>query len=68
MEKKEKISFGEYFDDQHDRIVNAMQNKNSQLNKEWREEYDKRQRERKEQRDVLQEHLQLLQEEKTEKK
>ena len=45
-----------------------MQNKNSQLNKEWREDYDKRQREREEQRDVLQEHLQLLQEEKTEKK
>ena len=68
MEKKENISFGKYFDDQHDRIVDAMQNKNSQLNKEWREDYDKRQREREEQRDVLQEHLQLLQEEKTEKK
>ena len=68
MEKKENISFGEYFDAQHDRIVDAMQNKNSQLNKEWREEYDKRQKERKEQREVLQEHLQLLQEEKTEKK
>ena len=68
MEKKENVSFGVYFDDQHDRIVDAMQNKNSQLNKEWREDYDKRQREREEQRDVLQEHLQLLQEEKTEKK
>ena len=68
MKKKNSVSFGKYFDDQHDRIVNAMQNKNSQLNKEWREDYDKRQREREEQRDVLQEHLQLLQEEKTEKK
>lgn len=68
MEKKEKISFGVYFDDQRDRIVNAMQNKNTQLWKEWRERYDARQRERKEQSEVFQEHLQLLQEEKTEKK
>ena len=36
------ISFGEYFDDQRDRIVKAMQNKNTQLWKEWREEYEKR--------------------------
>ena len=41
-------SFGEYFDDQRDRLEKAMQNKNKQLNKEWREDYDKRQREKKE--------------------
>ena len=36
-------SFGKYFDDQRDRIVKAMQNKNTQLHKEWREDFDKRQ-------------------------
>ena len=35
-------SFGEYFDDQRDRIVKAMKNKNTQLNNEWRERYDER--------------------------
>jgi len=38
-------SFGKYFDDQRDRIVKAMQNKNTQLHKEWREDFDKRQKE-----------------------
>ena len=46
--RKEKRSFGEYFDDQRDRLEKAMQNKNTQLNSEWREDYDKRQREKKE--------------------
>ena len=36
-------SFGEYFDDQRDRIVTAMQNKNTELHNAWREDYDKRQ-------------------------
>ena len=36
-------SFGEYFDDQRDRIVKAMQNKNTQQYLEWREDFDKRQ-------------------------
>ena len=35
-------SFGKYFDDQRDRIVKAMQNKNTQQNNEWRERYDER--------------------------
>ena len=35
-------SFGKYFDDQRDRIVKAMQNKNAQQNIEWMEEYEKR--------------------------
>ena len=35
-------SFGKYFDDQRDRIVKAMQNKNTQQNIEWRERYDER--------------------------
>ena len=38
-----KTSFGEYFDDQRDRMIQAMQNKNTQLWKEWREDFDKRQ-------------------------
>ena len=41
--KSKKISFGKYFDDQRDRIVSDMQNKNAQLWKEWREDFDKRQ-------------------------
>ena len=38
-----KRSFGKYFDDQRDRIVKDMQNKNTLLHKEWREDFDKRQ-------------------------
>ena len=38
-----KASFGEYFDDQRDRIIEAMQNKNAQQNIEWMEDYEKRQ-------------------------
>ena len=40
-------SFGKYFDDQRDRIVAAMKNKNTQQNNEWRERYDERARNRK---------------------
>ena len=40
-------SFGEYFDDQRDRIVAAMKNKNTQQNIEWRERYDERERNKK---------------------
>ena len=36
-------SFGKYFDDQRDRIVKDMQNKNAQQNIEWMERYEKRQ-------------------------
>ena len=43
-------SFGKYFDDQRDRMIKAMQNKNTQQNIEWREDYDKRQREKEEKR------------------
>ena len=44
-----KTSFGEYFDDQRDRIVKDMQTgKNTELYNVWREDYDKRQREKKE--------------------
>ena len=46
---KNKVSFGEYFDDQRDRIVSDMQTgKNAELYNAWREEYDKRQREKEE--------------------
>ena len=40
-------SFGKYFDDQRDRIVKAMKNKNTQQNIEWRERYDERERNKK---------------------
>ena len=43
-----KTSFGEYFDDQRDRMIQAMENKNTQLWKEWREDFDKRQMDKKE--------------------
>ena len=43
-------SFGKYFDDQRDRIVAAMQNKNTQLWKEWRERYDEREKQEQEER------------------
>ena len=46
---KNKTSFGEYFDDQRDRIVADMPTgKNTELYNAWREDYDKRQREKKE--------------------
>ena len=49
MFRKEKRSFGEYFDDQRDRIVNDMQTgKNAELYIAWREDYDNSQREKKE--------------------
>ena len=41
-------SFGEYFDDQRDRMIKAMQNKNAQQCIEWREDFDKRQMDKKE--------------------
>ena len=40
---KNKTSFGEYFDNQRDAMVKAMQDKNKQLNVEWMERYEKRQ-------------------------
>ena len=40
-----KTSFGEYFDAQRDRMIKAMQNKNTELYNAWREDYDKRHRE-----------------------
>ena len=44
-----KTSFGKYFDDQRDRIVSDMQTgKNTELYVAWREDYDKRQREKEE--------------------
>ena len=44
-----KTSFGEYFDDQRDRMVKDMQTgKNTELYNAWREDYDKRQKAKKE--------------------
>ena len=51
MFRKEKRSFGEYFDKQRDRIVQDMQTgKNAELYNAWRDDYDKRQRDKKEKR------------------
>ena len=47
--RKEKRSFGEYFDDQRDRLEKMLQNKNTQLNTEWRERYDERERKKQQQ-------------------
>ena len=48
---KEKRSFGEYFDKQRDKFVKDMQTgKNTELINAWREDFDKRQREKKERR------------------
>ena len=43
---KPKHSFGEYFDNQRDKIVKDMQDKNKQQNVEWMERYEKRKAER----------------------
>ena len=43
-------SFGKYYDDQRDRLQAALQNKNTQLNNEWRERYDERERQEKEEK------------------
>ena len=44
MKNRNKTSFGEYFDDQRDRIINDMQTgKNAELYNAWREDYDERQ-------------------------
>ena len=43
-------SFGKYFDDQRQRLEAAMQNKNAQLHKEWRERYDERERKKQEEK------------------
>ena len=48
-QRQPKRSFGEYFDDQRDRIVADMQTgKNTELINAWREDYDNSQREKKE--------------------
>ena len=48
-QRQPKRSFGEYFDKQRDKIVQDMQTgKNAELYCSWREDYDKRQREKKE--------------------
>jgi len=44
MKNRNKTSFGEYFDDQRDRIINDMQTgKNIELYNAWRKDYDERQ-------------------------
>ena len=43
-------SFGKYYDAQRDRLQAALQNKNTQLNNAWRERYDERERQEKEEK------------------
>lgn len=43
-------SFGKYYDEQRDRLQAALQNKNTQLNNAWRERYDERERQEKEEK------------------
>ena len=44
MKNRNKTSFGEYFDDQRDRIINDMQTgKDAERHNAWREDYDERQ-------------------------
>ena len=47
---KKETSFGKYYDDQRDRLRKALENKNTQLNNEWRERYDEREKKEKEER------------------
>ena len=49
-QQEQKPSFGKYFDDQRDRLQRALQNKNTQLNNAWRERYDERERQEKEEK------------------
>ena len=44
--RQSKRSFGEYFDNQRDKIVKDMQDKNKQQNVEWMERYEERQKEK----------------------
>ena len=39
---KTKVSFGEYFDAQYERLREMMSNKDRKLHKEWEEDYNKR--------------------------
>ena len=50
LENKQSIG-GKYFDDQRDRLEKAMQNKNAQLNNEWKERYDERERKKQQQQE-----------------
>jgi hypothetical protein len=52
-----KTSFGEYFDNQRDKFVKDMQDKNKQLNVEWMERYNKRMKEKEENEKSLYKHL-----------
>ena len=56
-----KTSFGKYFDDQRDRIVKDMQNnKNTELYNAWREDFDKRQMDKKEKMENLKTRIALI--------
>ena len=43
----DETSFGEYFDNQRLRLENLIKDKNRQLNLEWKEDYEKRNKEEK---------------------
>ena len=45
-------SFGEYFDAQYDRLRKMLDNKDAQQQKEWLEEWTRRQKDEKEDRET----------------
>ena len=50
---KDKTSFGEYFDNQRDAMIKAMQDKNKQLNVEWMERYNRKKTLKQQRKDML---------------
>ena len=50
---KDKTSFGEYFDNQRDAMIKAMQDKNKQLNVEWMERYNRKKTKKQERKEML---------------
>ena len=45
---KTKVSFGEYFDAQYDRLREMLSNKDRKQHKEWEEDYNKNKKRKKE--------------------
>ena len=48
--KKKQSSFGEYFDNQYENLRKMMDNKDAQQQKEWLEDWVRRQKDEKEDR------------------
>ena len=61
-----KTTGGEYFDAQYDRIKKAMENKNAQLNNDWKERYDERENAKKKKHEYYEKELRECSEKGTE--